>query len=351
MTDSSQAERLIRRWLDPDGRRRRELVLEAIRCGENTIEIEPPGDGSWLQPVLTGLPLAEQVPGEVDLRGIDLSGVDLRAALWFSVRLDHARLDRALLDGANLQGLSLDRASLVGVQGRRAVFSMSRGAARFDRAMLDHARFAGARLGGSSFRGASLIGASFVHADLGDVDLADAQMHGVDLLNAVGLERALLPEPAAMMPRDMRPPLEIPIIWDRTDLPSMPYQVERDGEVWVVRLNPQEQSRRFCLTIDGKEACRFDDLPRRWTVRSRDGAFLGPGGLRPREVLVRWAMTGDPATPCAAVVHGRRWALRPCPGQFVALLVDKEEVERFTVKEIPAVWYFPWGKGPPPGPL
>jgi len=71
----------------------------------------------------------------------------------------------------------------------------------------------------------------------------------------------------------------------------------------------------------------------------------------PRAVPATWRETANSEFPYAAAVGGHRWVLRinDFPERdFFTLIEDGEEIEDFNYDELPALWIFPWGAGPPP---
>jgi hypothetical protein len=168
---------LISRWSTPDGRRRRERLVEfGLR-------------GPW-QEALRGFS-GGSGDERADLRGIDLSGLRLPGAELTRVRLEGARLEgchlvEARLDLADLSGASLARACL----DRASLLACVALETRWDDASLEGAVLTAANLARGSFRRARLrearlTVASLMRADLRVADLRGADLYGCDMEDAL----------------------------------------------------------------------------------------------------------------------------------------------------------------------
>ena len=142
------------------------IDLQSVQAGRADLQARDGSDAAaWWDPESGGL----------NLKGAQLQSASLSHAVLSHVNLRGADLSGAVARGADLSHTILEQAIFTGADCGGAMFNGSHaGEARFERAMLEDARFEGAALRYADFKLTLLDGAIFNRADLWGAHLDEA---------------------------------------------------------------------------------------------------------------------------------------------------------------------------------
>jgi uncharacterized protein YjbI with pentapeptide repeats len=143
---------------------------------------------------LQGANLQGAVLEGANLQGVRLQGANLQGVRLQGANLQHAKLLQANLQGANLQGVRLQHPALTGANLQGANFQGG-----VQQAQLQGASLVGANLQGANLQGAILIRANLQRANLQranllQANLQEAQVTDEQLVTAVTLQGATMPD-------------------------------------------------------------------------------------------------------------------------------------------------------------